>query len=388
MANQPTGRSLLRQLDRRRTAGAPNEGLVALQTAELLRTTLLSRSDVPPAPRRATRRRRANAPAIAKHRRAAPPPAVGRVASRHRRAVQPRQPAIHDAGLGDRQPRRRPAVRHRAGRQRAVARQHDHGPGRFGRAFARGWSARASFVRYERPGSRLYGIAAAGGAVDSPQRDRDRHAPLLASSGSTTAGAIYVRADGGFEATRWLRLGAARGRGVVPPGCPGAVRGQRGRRVGSSVPGGDAASSTCRGSAALTVRSGRRRSRCRTGLLGPDHDGHELIGTQRDLRLACPLCFRSSNLTTQRVQVRVSGMSSLTRVVVAAERCRRRQPRDVSRGHHADRHLQRRHGFDARRDPERKTACRRGRRRASAWAKGSIKTAFQLAGVIRDCGRR
>jgi hypothetical protein len=27
--------------------GAPNEGLVALQTAELLRTTLLSRSDVP-----------------------------------------------------------------------------------------------------------------------------------------------------------------------------------------------------------------------------------------------------------------------------------------------------------------------------------------------------
>ena len=45
VANQPTGRSLLRQLIVDEQAGAPNEGLVALQTAELLRTTLLSRSE-------------------------------------------------------------------------------------------------------------------------------------------------------------------------------------------------------------------------------------------------------------------------------------------------------------------------------------------------------
>jgi len=52
VANQPTGRSLLRQLIVDENPGVPNEGLVALQTAELLRTTLLSRSDLPPAPPR------------------------------------------------------------------------------------------------------------------------------------------------------------------------------------------------------------------------------------------------------------------------------------------------------------------------------------------------
>ena len=52
VANQPTGRSLLRQLIVDERAPAPNEGLVALQTAELLRTTLLSRSETAPPPPR------------------------------------------------------------------------------------------------------------------------------------------------------------------------------------------------------------------------------------------------------------------------------------------------------------------------------------------------
>ena len=44
------------------------------------------------------------------------------------------------------------------------------------------------------------------------------NAPLLANSGSTTAGAIYVLADGGVAATRWLRLGARAVAGAVPQG--------------------------------------------------------------------------------------------------------------------------------------------------------------------------
>ena len=85
IANQPTGRSLLRQLvvDER---PVPNEGLVALQTAELLRTTLLSRSETcrrkrPPAPPRRSRRRAAPAPPRS------PPSASLQAAVR--RAVQP-----------------------------------------------------------------------------------------------------------------------------------------------------------------------------------------------------------------------------------------------------------------------------------------------------------
>ena len=73
-------------------------------------------------------------------------------------------------------------------------------------------------MRYDRPGSRLYGVAAAGGAVIRLNATATANAPLLANSGSTTAGAIYVRADGGVAATRWLRLGARAVAGVVPQG--------------------------------------------------------------------------------------------------------------------------------------------------------------------------
>ena len=85
MANQPTGRSLLRQLVVDERAGAPNEGLVALQTAELLRTTLLSRSEIRRRPRRARRRRR---PSRRSTGRAAA--AAARACRRRRRAVQSR----------------------------------------------------------------------------------------------------------------------------------------------------------------------------------------------------------------------------------------------------------------------------------------------------------
>ena len=49
VANQPTGRSLLRQLIVDESPTGPNLGLVALQTAELLRTSLLSIPDPGPA---------------------------------------------------------------------------------------------------------------------------------------------------------------------------------------------------------------------------------------------------------------------------------------------------------------------------------------------------
>ena len=136
MANQPTGRSLMRQLvvDER---PVPNEGLVALQTAELLRTTLLSRSDVPPKlPRTAAERRAADRKADRAAR-----AADGELASSHRPALQPGQ-QHHDAGLGDAEQRRRPSLRPRAGRQRAVATPARSRARKAPPAFAGGCSAR------------------------------------------------------------------------------------------------------------------------------------------------------------------------------------------------------------------------------------------------------
>ena len=198
---------------RRREAGAPNEGLVALQTAELLRTTLLSRSDLPrrPRPRRTARR---------------PPARLRSQRSRRRRRRRPecRQRAARCSARrrrsrcrpGYSQPRGRQAVRPRAGLQRAVASRHDQRPGRL-RERRGGWPARRVHA-LRAPGKRaVRALPRRGGAVIRLERDRDRQRTRCSPTpGSTTAGAIYVRADGGVAATRWLRLGARAVAGAVP----------------------------------------------------------------------------------------------------------------------------------------------------------------------------
>ena len=239
MANQPTGRSLLRQLVVDEQPGAPNEGLVALQTAELLRTTLLSRSELPPRPAAAAAAPGDHRPEIAAPQ---PPPPPRALAGRLRRAVQPRRRQCRVAGLGDGQPRRRPAVRRRAGCQRPVCWAGTiSGPE--GSATVGAWLAGAAvFVRCEPADGRLYAIAARGRRGDSPRRRTQPPMPRWSPTRrATTAGALYVRADGGFEVAWWLRFGVRGVAGVDPAGRAGTVRGQRGRRVGSSVPGGAAA---------------------------------------------------------------------------------------------------------------------------------------------------
>ena len=48
--------------------------------------------------------------------------------------------------------------------------------------------------------------------------DATTSTPLVAHSGSTTAAALYLRADGGVEATRWLHVGLRGVIGAVPQG--------------------------------------------------------------------------------------------------------------------------------------------------------------------------
>ncbi len=218
MANQPTGRSLLRQLVVDESAGAPNEGLVALQTAELLRTTLLSRSDAPAPTSTATTPR---AVATTSAQLVAPPPPPSPPSA----GVQAGAGALFSPGAGD------PAMQVWFTVSRVVVRPFGIAldfslpvrPGTVsgpeGSASLKAYLVGATvFARYERPETGLYAIAAAGGALIYLNAEGTAALPLTATTGSTTVGAVYVRADGGFEATRWLRFGLRAVAGAVPSG--------------------------------------------------------------------------------------------------------------------------------------------------------------------------
>ena len=222
VANQPTGRSLLRQLIVDERPGAPNEGLVALQTAELLRTTLLSRSDVPPAPSVSVSASRSSPPAAPPEPAPpAPPP------SPPRSALQAGAGALLSPGAGDPALQLWMTISHNVVGPFGIALDLS-GPlragtltGPEGSATIGAWLAGAAvFWRYERPATGLYAIAAAGGAVLRLDAKATAVESLLANARTTTAGALYGRADGGFAAARWFRVGVRAIAGAVPSGVP------------------------------------------------------------------------------------------------------------------------------------------------------------------------
>jgi hypothetical protein len=208
MADRTTGRSLLRQLVVDETPGGPNEGLVALQTAELLRTSLLSqeppRADTAPPP-------------------AAPQPPSPPVLTESSPAAPPMVKAGLQAGLG--------ALFAPGGTgttlqlwlslHRSVARrlsvavdvslplqtstvEGPEGSARIGATLG----GAALLAHAGGPAEGLFGVAGLGVAVIRVDFDGHTSNPMLASQSSSLAtGALYLRADGGFEATRWLRLG-------------------------------------------------------------------------------------------------------------------------------------------------------------------------------------
>lgn len=214
IADQPTGRSLMRQLivDER---PAPNEGLVALQTAELLRTTLLSRSEVAPKPPP-----RPPAPPEKPPELPQPPGPAGLPPG----AVQAGAGALYTPGID-------PALQLWLTVGFTVARPFGLAldvsaplsagqvTGPEGSAHLRTWLAGVSlFVRHDRPDSQLYFLAAAGAALIHIGADATAKAPLLAQSTSATAAAVYARVDAGLEAARWLRVAVRGVVGLVPQG--------------------------------------------------------------------------------------------------------------------------------------------------------------------------
>ena len=233
IANQPTGRSLMRQLivDER---PAPNEGLVALQTAELLRTTLLSRSDVPPKAPPPPSVPSEKPPGVAPP----PPSSSGRRRQhpgRRGRAVHPRRRS-GAAALVHGRARHRAPVRPRAGRQRAAGRGSVTGPE--GAANVRTWLAGISvFVRRERPDSLVYAIAAAGAALIHLTADATANPPLVATP-TARPPPRSTRASTAASRRRLVARRRARRRRARAAGRAGPLRGKRSGRVGPSVPGG------------------------------------------------------------------------------------------------------------------------------------------------------
>jgi len=226
VANQPTGRSLLRQLIVDENPGAPNEGLVALQTAERLRTTLLSRSDVPvvKAPPPPVKPPPVEPP---------PPPRPPSV------ALQAAAGPLFSPGAGGVAVQAWLTLGFIVARPLGVALdvsaplRSSTLTGPEGSASIDPWMAGASlFVRHERPESRLYVLAAAGAAVVRLNASATANDPLVPGSASTTAGAIYFRADGGFHATNWLNIGVRAVAGAVPQGVPIRFAGNEAGRWG------------------------------------------------------------------------------------------------------------------------------------------------------------
>jgi hypothetical protein len=205
MADRVMGRPLLRQLVIDESPGGPNQSLIALQTAELLRTSLLAHPPPPPPP-------------------AAPPVVIVEPASPP--AAQPITEHAISAGVGGLWS---PGGAGGATQLWLTLQQTLGRRSRWGELAldfsgpARGASlsgpegsatvqtylvALALLARMELPASRMVLDAGIGAGVVRVSFDGRTTAPLVARSDATTTAAGYARAQASFEVARWLRLGA------------------------------------------------------------------------------------------------------------------------------------------------------------------------------------
>jgi hypothetical protein len=209
-ADQPTGRSLLRQLIVDESPRDPNQGLIALQTAELLRTSLLANN----APRSAGPSKLAARPDGPP---AAGPPAIAATPSRAEPAtagVQAALGAMYSAGAGD------AAMQAWLSLHRLIF-------GRVGLAIDVTLPIHTSTVSGPEGSARLgvlmggvaavtsmenlpvglYATVGAGVGVARITADGDAIQPLISHDKTAVTPVLYGRGDAGIEATRWLRFG-------------------------------------------------------------------------------------------------------------------------------------------------------------------------------------
>jgi len=206
MADATSGRSLLRQTVVDESPQGPDRDLIALQTAELLRTSLLGDK---PAPQQVVP---AEAPPHA-----APAPAPVPVTNsneRHDAAVQLALGALYSPGGASAAIELGLSGYWFFAERWGVALDFSlplhsatitgvEGSAKLGPYFG----GASVLARFQSEGNPLFATAGVGAAVLLVSYEGEAHDPLQSSSGSQVTAAAYLRAEGGFEATRWFRFG-------------------------------------------------------------------------------------------------------------------------------------------------------------------------------------
>jgi hypothetical protein len=193
MADATSGRSLLRQVIVDESPRGPDHDLIALQTAELLRTSLLgdkaAPDEQPPRATRATNALRNTQLQLACG--ALYSPGGAKAALELGLSVQHFWAEWRGFGLDLGAPLRPGAI---TGAE---------GSAKLGAYFV----GAALLARLQRRASAFYASGGAGAALLVVKYAGDAREPLRSSSGSQPTGAAYLRADAGVEAASWLRFG-------------------------------------------------------------------------------------------------------------------------------------------------------------------------------------
>ena len=210
MSDATSGRSLLRQVIVDESEGGPDERLIALQAAELLRTSLqtqVTTEATPAASKPAEPARPAAAPSPAEPSQpVAPRPLNG--------AAQAALGALYSPGGASFALELGLSLHHSLTRRWGLLL--DVGVPLRGASVSQGEaSARVApyfvgvgaLATLTSPGSRSFGTLGVGAAVLHLAVRGEADSPLLASSESVSTGAAYVRGDFGVEVTPWLRAG-------------------------------------------------------------------------------------------------------------------------------------------------------------------------------------
>jgi len=216
MADETSGRSLLRQLIVDESPQGPNQSLIALQTAELLRTSLLAQPRGPAATTAAMPAATTTAGAPPASANAGPDAATTLV---ERPAAQPELGAAlgvlsaNGAGAAAFQAwlslhlpvgARWAVALDLSGPLRGATLSGPEGSARIGAYLA----GLALLARLTHPGADFSVTAGGGVAFADIRAAGETSAQLLhTASGSAATGALYARGDATFEATRWLKLG-------------------------------------------------------------------------------------------------------------------------------------------------------------------------------------
>ncbi|HEY4186321.1 MAG TPA: hypothetical protein VGP07_14700 [Polyangia bacterium] len=219
MADETSGRSMLRQLVVDESPGGPNESLVALQTAELLRTSLRPQPSAATALPGGGSSAVGGASTVGEASKGDSPAIVGRPPP----ASPPPIKANVGAGIGallgpgtdDTAIQGWLSIDHPVGQRWGVALDlggplHQaavsgpEGTARIGTALV----GAAFFARFEDAGDMpFFGTLGLGFAVLRVGSKGEPVAPLVARSTSAFTSAPYLRAEGGFALTTWVRIG-------------------------------------------------------------------------------------------------------------------------------------------------------------------------------------